>query len=372
MRNKPYLFFAILILTAFAIQCGQSSGPTSPGMPATTQAGDAALMGSVTASGANAFDFSQVEIGVKDTNLKTHPDQNGNFRLAGLPTGNVSIEVSVQNTVSDLALDNVQSREEIKAQIEINDNNEAQWCHMERNRKAEADLQLEIRPPKWNIDWVNSPVEETACFRIYGDGFADIDSESVVITCDESGLSIGWPEYEWELGGVYFKVFITQQAAIGLTPDALRGETYHFSVTFNVNGTPIETPLPGSVVIVGQKPENGEIIPFTVKISPKKWNIAWRETSGGQVTLQIRGTGFDLIDPDSVLLSYDGNMIEDFQTSFGGNHFSAKFSKQDAISLVPDAKPGDRVDIAVYADVAGGDPIDTSYPIEIVGKKEKD
>ena len=38
------------------------------------------------------------------------------------------------------------------AQIEINDANAAHWCHMERNRKAEAGLQLEIRPQKWNID----------------------------------------------------------------------------------------------------------------------------------------------------------------------------------------------------------------------------
>lgn len=354
------------------MHCGQSSGPTSPGIPAISQTGDATLTGSITASGANAVDFSQVMIGVQGTSLQTQADQQGNFHISHLPAGNLTVEVNVQNTVSNLALENVQSREEIKAQIAINDENTAQWCHMERYRKTESELQLEIRPPKWNTDWVNSPDEDTACFRVYGDSVADIDPESVVITCDESGLSIGWPDYEWELGGVYFKVFITQQAAIGLTPGAVRGEVYHFSVAFNVNGTPVESPLPGSIAIVGQKPENGEIIPFTVKISPKKWNIAWRETGGGQVTLQIRGTGFDLIDPDSILISYDGHIIEDFRTSFGGNHFSAKFSKGDAIGLIPDAKPGDRVEIAVYADVTGGDPIDTSYPVEIVGKKEKD
>jgi len=194
----------------------------------------------------------------------------------------------------------------------------------------------------------------------------------VVITCDESTLSIAWPDYEWELGGVYFKVFITQNDAIGLTPDAVRGEVYHFRVAFSVNGTPVEDPLPGSISIVGQKTDDGEAVPFDVKISPKKWNTSWRETSEGQVTLQIRGTGFDLIDPASVLISYDGHMIEDFRTSFGGSLFSAKFSKKDAIGLFPDAVPGDRFEVEVYADVSGGDPIDILVPIEIVGKKEKD
>jgi len=130
MRHKLFVLFFIAGLCVFAMQCGQSSGPTSPGMPAASQAGDATLAGSVTASGANSLDFSQVMIGVQGTNLQTQPDQQGNFRLTQLPSGNLTVEVNVQNTLSNLSLDNVQSREEIKAQIAINDEYTAQWCHM--------------------------------------------------------------------------------------------------------------------------------------------------------------------------------------------------------------------------------------------------
>ncbi|MFC2164671.1 carboxypeptidase-like regulatory domain-containing protein [Acidobacteriota bacterium] len=375
MRHKSFVLFSILILTIFAMQCGQSSDPTSPGM-VTAQAGDAMLEGSVTASGANPVDFNQVEIGVKGTDMETQPDQNGNFRLAGLPSGNVTVEINVKNTVSDLALDNVKSREEIKAQIEINDNNEAQWCHMERNRKAEADLQLEIRPQKWNVDWVNSPDEDTACFRIYGDGVEDIDPDSVVITCVESGIAVAHPNYTSELGGVYLKVFITQKAAIDLVPDAKRGEVYNFEVTFKKVGENdlIFPPLTGKISIVGQKSGEGEVGPLTVKISPKKWNTSWTKTNG-QVTVQIRGEGFDKILSDTFTLSCELNILtsEVFRFSLGGSHFSAKLSKQDALTLIDDPMPGMKCDILVYAEFeGGGDPLSETYVIEIVGKKEKD
>lgn len=373
MRNKFLVFFSILILPIFVIQCGQSSGPTAPSM-ATAQAGDATLEGSVTSSGANLVDFNQVGIGVKGTDIETQPDQSGNFRLAGLPSGNVSVEVSVQNTVTDLALDNVQSREEIKAQIEINDSNEAHWANMERNRKAGTELQLEIRPQKWNVDWVNSPDEETACFRIYGEDVEDIDPESVVITCVESGLTVAHPDYTPELGGVYFKVFITQKTAIGLVPDAKRGEVYNFEVTFDVDGAPIDPPLTGRISIVGQKSGEEEDGPLTVKISPKKWNTSWVNTNG-QVTIQVRGAGFDQILTDTFTLSCDLNILtfEVFRFSLGGSHFTAKLSKQDALTLIDDPLPGMGCDILVYAELeGGGDPLSETCRIEIVGKKEKE
>ena len=79
-----------------------------------------------------------------------------------------------------------------------------------------------------------------------------------------------------------------------------------------------------------------------------------------------------MIDPTSLSITFNGNIIEDFRTSIGGSLFSAKFSQKEAIGLFPDAKPGDRPEVTIYAVVIGGDPIDTLYSIEIVGKKEKD
>jgi hypothetical protein len=345
-------------------------------MPAMSQAGDATLAGSVTASGANSVDFSQVEIGIEGTSLKTQPDQNGNFHLTGVPSGNITVEVNVQNTISDLGIENVQSREEIKAQIEINDANEAQFCHMERNRKAESELQLEIRPQKWNVDWEKSPDEDTACFRIYGDGFADIDPGSIVITCKETGETVMSGDFTHEIGGVYFKIFITQKTAIELVPGAQRGEVYHFEVALDVDGTPLVSPLTDKISIVGPKPENGEAGPLTVKISPKKWNTSWTKTNG-QVTIQIRGEGFDKIIPSTFKLTCTDSGFEllsdKFRFILGGSHFTAKCSKQDALTLIDNPVPGMRCEIVVYAELEGnGDPLNEPFTIEIVGKKEKD
>lgn len=376
MKHHPIVFFSIILFTVFAIQCSQNSGPTSPGMPTMSQAGDATLTGSVTASGANSVDFSQVEIGIEGTSLNTQPDQNGNFHLAGVPSGNITVEVNVQNTISDLGIENVQSREEIKAQIEINDANEAQFCHLERNRKAESELQLEIRPKKWNVDWENSPDEDTACFRIYGDGVEDIDPESIIMTCVESGLSLPPPDYTWELGGVYLKIFITQKAAIALVPDAERGDVRNFEVVFEVDGTAIDPPLTDKISIVGPKPENGEAGPLTVKISPNKWNTSWTKTNG-QVTIQIKGEGFDKIISSTFELACTDSGFEllsdQFRFILGGSHFTAKCSKQDALALIDNPVPGMRCEIVVFAELEGsGDPLSETLTIEIVGKKEKD
>lgn len=94
---------------------------------------------------------------------------------------------------------------------------------MYRDKQSSPELQLEIRPKKWNIDWVNSTDEGHA--RIYGPGFDTITS--VVIT-GPTGIVI--PVISTEVGGVYFKAFFNQNEAIAAIPDPVRGDFHLITV----------------------------------------------------------------------------------------------------------------------------------------------
>lgn len=234
--------------------------------------------------------------------------------------------------------------------------------HMDRYRKSSEDLQLEIRPKKWNIDWVNSTDEAHA--RIYGPGFDTIDS--VVIT-GPTGIDI--PVTRSEVGGVYYKAFFNQSAAIAAIPDPKRGDPHDITVTATNDTGPQVLP-PYTIWIVGAKSEEGEE-DLVMDINPDKWNTNWAKSSG-YVTVRFRGEGFDRIVPGETEMSYNGETpIFPFWDAISGSSYQAKFLKKEAIALFLDPKKGNppySVDVTVLFDDSSS--LTWPYSIEIVGSKK--
>jgi hypothetical protein len=75
---------------------------------------------------------------------------------------------------------------------------------------------------------------------------------------------------------------------------------------------------------------------LALQISPDSWNTNWTR-SAGTVTVFFRGTGFDAIDPASVVLEGDDpakTPLAPRSSRIEGDHLRATFGKADAFALL--------------------------------------
>lgn len=82
--------------------------------------------------------------------------------------------------------------------------------------------------------------------------------------------------------------------------------------------------------------------PLAIQVSPDSWNTNWTRSSG-QLTVFVRGEGFDLIDPETVALVGDDPAalpLEPRRASIQGNHLQAKFGQADAFELLLEPNKG--------------------------------
>lgn len=368
MKIKSFLIISIIVISFLAFNCGRSQSPLSPNGSINQQA---FLDGTVVLSVNSTASFGAIQVGVKGTSLYTNLDGNGNFLIDNIPTGNIVVEVSVQSDLSNLPIDNVQTGEEIKITVEVQSNNQAVLASMERKGESSGPLQVEIRPDKWNIAWVDSIDEVTA--RFSGEGFEDIDPSTLRMTCGsclEPGelVEIG-PPFEWEVGGVSSVAKFLQSEAIRLLADPKRDETYTINVTGAMSsGAPLEN-LSDEITIVGKKSGEG---PLSLEIKPKQWNMAWAngDDGDGEVTARITGEDFDDIDTDMPILMSGpvGTPISPISTEFGGFFFIAKFSQSQAIALIPDPPLANSYNITVSFYLTDGSYHELSCSVPIKAK----
>ncbi|MGB6865965.1 MAG: hypothetical protein WBE11_09750 [Candidatus Aminicenantaceae bacterium] len=369
MKRVNFIVCIVFCLSLFAIQCSQDSNPVGPGASNETQSGDAVLLGNFVTSGTSSVDFGLIQVSVRGTNIQAQPDPNGDFQINSMPTGNQSVEVNVENCLSSIDIADVQSGEEIRMQLQIQENNCVMLQHMNRNKKSAETLQLEIRPKKWNIDWVNSTDEGHV--RIYGTGFDTITS--VVITGPTSSAhptGIIIPNSGPEIGGTYCKAFFNQSDAIAAIPEPKRGDRHDITVVVTPDNE--ANPMTYPIVIVGAKsepedPDEPEV-DLRMDINPQKWNTNWIK-SNGYVTVRFRGEGFDRIDIGATEMSYGGTPIFPIRDSISGSCYSAKFSKNESIALFPveDQQTGETYPVDVTVQIDGSPTPMPPYTIEIVG-----
>ena len=364
MKRRYLLILAVFCLSLFVIQCSQDSNPVGPGLSTETQDGDAVLLGNFVTSGTSSVDFGLIQISIRGANIQAHPDPNGDFQIADLPTGDQAVEVDVENNLSSFDIADIQSGEEIRMQLQIQANNSVMLQHLYRNKKSSPTLQLEIRPKKWNIDWVNSA--DAGHASIYGTGFDTINSVEIT---GPTGIVI--PVIGTEVGGVYYKAFFNQSEAIAAIPDPKRGDFHVITVTVT-QGAETQV-LTYKIEIVGAKPEPEDPEEpeedLVLDINPNKWNTNWAK-SNGYVTVRFRGEGFDRIVPGLTVMSYMSETpISPSRDSISGSSYSAKFLKKEAIGLftAEDPQKGDPFLVDVTVTLDDSSTLTESYTIEIVG-----
>ncbi len=359
MRTKIILILTLFVLSLATINCDRVFSPFSPDVPKTEQSGNAVLTGTIFLSSSDT-DFSSILIGIQGTSLQTVADGSGNFQIENLPLGDIVVEVTVQTQVSNLAIQGVITNEEIKIRIEIQAGNTAVLVDQQRNRRSSGELQLEIRPDKWNVAWTDGAEEVNA--MISGEGFDTIKAETVRMVGPEGEIAT---PYTYDVGGVYFIAKFYQKDAIKLIADPKSGESYEIHVTGELgDGSPFD--LSDTITIVGKKTGVGEL---ALDIRPDKWNVAWTG-SAEEVNAMIRGEGFDTIKAETVrMVGPEGEIATPYTYDVGGVYFIAKFYQKDAIKLIADPKSGESYEIHVTGELGDGSPFDLSDTITIVGKK---
>lgn len=338
--------------------CSQGGSPAAPALSLSEQTGSAVLSGEI--SGAQIAVPENIVVMLEGTGSKTHPDVNGNFELAGLPEGNQTVQVLVNAVTTRIQLENVQKEERIRLRLEINTNCQAVVAQMERIRKRQGELKVDIQPDKWNIGWAASSDDVSA--RICGDDYALVLPESIRMLGPEGGEI---SPISHEIGGNSLVAKFLQSQAIGLLADPQTGQSYEITVRFEADG--IVYDLIDTITIVGKKQDPEEM---TLSVSPKKWNPAWGESTGN-VVAKLRGNGIDDIDPASVrMIGPGGETIIPFEYVLEDAQFVAKFLKQDALTLIPGAVRGDAPVIRVVGSLSGGGAFDLEFSIEVVGPKK--
>jgi len=364
MKIKSFLFITLIIISFMAIHCSRSQSPFSPD----AVSNNAILNGTVVLSGTSATSFGAIQIGVKGTSLYTYPDGNGNFQIDNLPTGNIVVEVSVMSKLADIQIDNIQSGEEIRIAIEVQSDNQAVLSNMERNKKFTGTLQAQIQPKKWNLNWVDSEDEVVA--KISGEGYDQIAAGSVkLVGPDEDKIN----SYEEDVGGVYFIAKFHQSEAVGIINDPVPGMNYDIRVEYVLDGETLY--LQDTIEIVGKMSRDDEEL--SIQVNPTKWNTNWNKSSG-TVMVKLWGEGYDQIDPATVMMvgpddpdgPDDVDVIYPVSSNLADDQLIVKFSKKEAISIIPEPTHGDKHVILITDDPDGGGTFSFEYAIEIVGSKK--
>ena len=370
MKTKPFFIISIIVISLLGFHCSKSQSPFSSDVVFEQQA---VLDGKVVLAGTSTTSLEAIQVGIKGTSLYTSPDGNGDFQIKDLPLGNIVVEVTVQNDLSDIQIEDVKSGEEISITVQVQSNNRAVLANMERNKKFTGELQVQFQPKKWNLNWVDS--EDGVQARISGDGHDTIQTESVEIYGPDGILMIENAYLEFDVGGTYFKAKFSQKDAMALINGPLTGKEYDITVkgTYGENKLPFE--LTDTIEIVGKMPKDSEEL--SIQVNPNKWNTNWGKSSG-TVMIKFWGDGYDEIDPDSVLMigpeSPDGPDVVDVITYVASNladdQLIVKFSKVDALSIIPEPTPGDKHVIRITDDPNGMGTFNFEYSIEIVGPKK--
>jgi hypothetical protein len=370
MKIKSFLLITIIIISFMAVHCSRSQSPFSP----EAVSSKAVLNGTVVLSGTSTTSFGAIQIGVKGTSLYTNPDGNGNFQIDNLPLGNIVVEVSVKSDVSDIQIDNVKSGEEITITVNIQSNNQAVLAHMERNKKSTGTLQAQIQPKKWNLNWVDS--EDEVIAKISGEGYNQIVPGSVKLVGPDND-KIG--SYEEDVGGTYFIAKFHQSEAIGIINDPVPGMNYGIKVEYVKDSQTLYLPPDEDeyimIEIVGKMSRDSEEL--SIQVNPTKWNTNW-DKSSGTVMVKFWGEGYDQIDLATVMMvgpddpdgPDDVDVIYPVTSNLTDDQLIVKFSKKEALSIIPELTPGLKYVILITYDPNGLGTFSKEYGIEIVGSKK--
>jgi hypothetical protein len=213
-----------------------------------------------------------------------------------------------------------------------------------RGNGQRGELNLQIQPATWNLNWEHSSGLVSALIR--GADAADIDTDSVVLVC-ELGTEV--QPVRVQLAGGQLRAFFLKSDAIGCLDDPDPREVHEVTVRFTVDGGAAQE-LTADVRIVGA-PGGGDDEDDTAdevdaQVQPNTWNVNWAHADG-TVSILLRGDITDVDEDTIVLVGSAGTEVQPVSVKRVGNHIRARFPMDEAFASLDDPDSGEVHEIVV-------------------------
>jgi succinyl-CoA synthetase beta subunit len=250
-----------------------------------------------------------------------------------------------------------------------------------------AALSLEIDPGEWNLNFDRSQGTVEAFIR--GEGFDLVDLDSIELEGDDPAAA-PLAARSASRQGDHVHARFAMNGVIDLLLDPAPGSTHTVVVTFMEEDGGERFGLEAQVTIEDDGDEgedddgeddeeddgeddeedDGEdgVVDLRLDIQPDSWNTNWLR-SNGTVSALIRGSGFDKVDLDSIVLVGSdpaaGELAPE-RADAQGNHVRAFFAQSDAFMTLLDADTGQTHVITIRFSV-DGEEMELTDTIRTVG-----
>jgi succinyl-CoA synthetase beta subunit len=263
-------------------------------------------------------------------------------------------EGSIHTIIISFLVEGSSERLELTAEITIEDDDDI---------IDPSDLELEIEPDEWNLNFTKS--SGTVEAFIEGEGIDKIDLDSIQMQGDNPGAE-PLAANSASMRGSQIHARFPKNQVIGLLLDPEEGSTHTIIISFLVEGGTERLELTAEITI---EDDDDDIEPsdLGLEIVPPQWNMNYSGSSGN-VKAFIRGEGIENIDLDSIEMEGDnpGESLEANSAKLSGNHVKATFPKNQVLDLLSDPGPGTTHTITVsFVQEGGSERLELTTEISI-------
>jgi hypothetical protein len=202
-----------------------------------------------------------------------------------------------------------------------------------------TELELEIEPEEWNLNFTNS--SGTVEAFIEGEGIDLIDLSSIEMMGDNPSAS-PLAASSADINGDHIHARFPKSQVIDLLLNPEEGSTHTIIISFLPIGGTEEDRIELTAVITIEEDDDEEPEPsdLSLQIIPPNWNMNYYGSSG-TVKAQIRGDGIEDIDLDTIEMTGDsGEILSATSAKLSGNHINADFPKSKVLDLLVDPAKG--------------------------------
>jgi len=232
-----------------------------------------------------------------------------------------------------------------------------------------SELTLEIDPVEWSLNFPNSRGTVEAFIR--GEGIDQIDLNSFQMMGDNT-LALPLAASSTSINNDHIHARFPKNQVIGLLLDPQEGSVHTITVSFLPIGGTERIELTAEITIEDDDddddddPDDPDPSDLSLQLNPSQWNMKY-SSSSGKVQAQIRGTGIEDIDLETIEMEGDNPAAEPLSATSAsrqGNHVSADFPKNQVLNLLLNPAKGTTHTVTVSF-MLGGERQELSTQVNI-------
>lgn len=220
-----------------------------------------------------------------------------------------------------------------------------------------TELTLEIDPTEWSLNFPNS--SGTVEAFIQGEGFDQIDLNSIEMMGDNLAAA-PLAAVSVDINGDHVHARFPKNQVIALLLNPEPGSTHTVTISFLPIGSTERIELTAEITIEDDEDDDGggeDPVPadLSLQLNPSNWNMNY-SSSSGSVTAQIRGTGIENIDLNTIEMAGDNPAAEALSATSArltGNHINADFPKNQVLDLLLNPAKGTTHTVTVSFMIGG-------------------